>query len=168
MMFKINSVVLHKVIVPFLLDCPSWPPSYGSSHLPTQYPLSPPSLQWLLCLYFLFQLNGIQIFKSETCVSIKIPSFCSSFHIQPIPKFHQIYLADVLKRVHFLDPAAIILILATIICCLDDSTSLQVRFFPYLLPSNPSPHCSQNKLWNFQSWCSLFCWNFSHDPLEEA
>lgn len=52
MMFKINSIVLHKGIVPFLLDCSSWSPSHGSSHLPTRYPLCSPLLAIVILSLF--------------------------------------------------------------------------------------------------------------------
>lgn len=79
--------------------------------------------------------------------------FFFTIYIQPIPKFPQMYLAHDFKCVHLLDPAAIILILATIICCLNDSKYHLAcwMFFSYLFPSNPSPHCCRNKLWKFKS-----------------
>ena len=43
------------------------------------------------------------------------------------------------------------------------NTSLQVIFFSSFMPSNHSPHFSQNKILKIQLWSFLSYWNFSND-----
>lgn len=151
MLCRINSIVLQKTCssIPSrlsLLTTITWfkPLTHKIFIIPAEIvicPLFPISVEW----YPNIHVRNLWVHKNSF--------FLFTIYIPPIPKFPQMYLAHDFKCVHLLDPAAIILILATIICCLSDPEYHLAcwMFFSYLLPSNPSPHCSWNKLWKFKS-----------------